>query len=144
MHEIRTHIHINAPRDVVWAALVDLSRYSDWNPFVTDAKGIIAPGERIWIHVQVPDGPEMDFKPVVYDFKEGVYFRWMGKTLIPGFFTGRHQYELEDAPGGGTTFHHFEHFSGWGVPLLRKNLFPKNRRGYEAMNEALKVLVEAR
>ena len=44
-HEIRTEIDIEAPPAQIWAHLVDLPAWADWNPFITSSEGTLAVGE---------------------------------------------------------------------------------------------------
>jgi hypothetical protein len=57
-------------------------------------------------------------------------------------FDGEHVFELEPLDTGGTRFVHRESFRGILVPPLAKTLDTKTRRGFEAMNQALKDEVE--
>jgi len=57
-------------------------------------------------------------------------------------FDGEHKFELIDNANGTTTLIQSEKFSGILVPLLKKQLDDNTKRGFEAMNEKLKELVE--
>ena len=47
MKEIRTEIEIAASRSRVWQVLADFSRYSEWNPFIREAKGEAKEGAKL-------------------------------------------------------------------------------------------------
>lgn len=38
-------VQIAAPTQVVWDALADFDRYSEWNPFCVEASGVLEVGE---------------------------------------------------------------------------------------------------
>ncbi len=42
MRELFTEITIEASTDIVYRALIDVERYSEWNPFIVFAKGKVA------------------------------------------------------------------------------------------------------
>src|SRR5438270_12498969 len=46
-------IAIQAPIAQVWAILVDLAHYSDWNPFVPRLESTLVPGDSIRLYVQM-------------------------------------------------------------------------------------------
>ncbi|MEO1058611.1 MAG: SRPBCC domain-containing protein [Actinomycetota bacterium] len=142
-HAIQTEITIDAPPDVVWRALTDLERYSEWNPFILSATGTVAVGERLVNRLQPPGGRAMTFKPTVTEVEPARTFEWLGRLLVPGVFDGRHRFELEPTPGGGTRMVHSEQFSGLLVRLLRSSLDTTTVAGFTAMNEALRDHVEA-
>lgn len=62
--------------------------------------------------------------------------RWRGKLLVRGLFDGEYVFELQSSDTG-TTFVHYEQFSGLLVPLFKGMLERDTRPGFEAMNEAL-------
>ncbi len=58
-----TRIEIDAPIEIVWAAMLDLPRYREWNPFVVDvrhAPPVVQVGTRFLLHVRWDSGKELD------------------------------------------------------------------------------------
>jgi hypothetical protein len=143
-HELHTDIEIEASTGVVWDILTDLDRYGDWNPFIVSAEGDVAVGERLTNRMQPPGGKAMTFKPTVTAVDEGNTFEWLGRLGLPGIFDGRHRFELEQTPGGGTHLIHTERLSGALVRPMRRSLDTRTLAGFEAMNLALKTRAEAR
>jgi hypothetical protein len=136
-HELRTEIDIAGPPEAVWAQLVDLNSYADWNPFITSAVGSAAVGERLTLRMQPPGGRPMTFRPTVTRTEPGAVFEWLGRLGVPGLFDGRHRFELTASPGG-THLVQSESFTGLLVGPLRRSLDRGTRAGFEAMNEALR------
>jgi hypothetical protein len=136
-HELRTEIDIDAPVDEVWAHLVDLSAYGDWNPFITSATGSAEVGRRLTLRMEPPGGRAMTFRPVVTEASHGKVFEWLGRLGVPGLFDGRHRFELTATPTG-TRLVQREEFKGLLVRPLRRSLDTGTRAGFEAMNEALR------
>lgn len=140
--EIKTEIRIQASPAKVWAVLSDYAAYSQWNPFIRSIQGKVATGERIRVHITPPDAKGMNFKPKVLRYEHNKELKWLGHLLIPGIFDGEHRFEIIDHGDGSSTLVHSEKFTGILVPFLKKMLNNNTRRGFKAMNEALKLRVE--
>ena len=65
-----------------------------------------------------------------------------GRLFLPGLFTGQHHFRIEDQ-GSSCRFHQSEHFSGILLAFLGTGMLHATRRGFEAMNSALKQRAEA-
>lgn len=143
-YHLQTQIDIQAPRERVWAVLMDFPAHARWNPFVRSIEGEARVGARLAIHLQPPGGGGgMRFRPVVRVVEPQREFGWLGRLLVPGLFDGEHTFRLESLPDGGTRLHHGEDFSGLLVPLFGKSLEGGTRAGFEAMNGALKREAES-
>lgn len=142
-YQLHSEIDIDASPEVVWAVLSDLDGYHEWNPFVVSAKGTVAVGERLTNRIEPPGGKGMTFKPTVTVVEADQVFEWLGRLGVPGIFDGRHRFELE-ATASGTHFTQSEFFNGALVRFLKGSLDDHTRKGFEAMNRALKDRAEAR
>ena len=142
-HELHTQVDIEATRETVWNVLTDLDRYSDWNPFIVDATGDIAVGSKLTNRMQAPGGKAMTIKPAVTSVEPEQTFEWLGHFGVRGVFDGRHRFELQATPSGGTRVTHTEQFQGVLVRFMRKTLDTQTKSGFEAMNSALKTRAEA-
>src|SRR5487761_267664 len=142
MHQVETHIEIEAPLERVWSLLIDFPSYSRWNPFVRSIEGALEVGQSLWVFIQPPGTDGMQFRPTVLAVEPNRELRWKGKLFLPGLFDGEHYFHLESKPGGGLTFRQGETFSGILVPLLRRALDGATKQGFVAMNEAIKREVE--
>ena len=142
-HHLETAIDIDASPAEVWAVLIDLEHYGDWNPFVISSQGTPAVGERLTNRLRPPGGRAMTFRPTVTEVKTERVFEWLGRLGLPGIFDGRHRFEIEPTPGG-SRFTQSEVFNGVLVRFMRKSLDNQTMKGFEAMNAALKARAEAR
>ncbi|MFJ3902902.1 SRPBCC family protein [Streptomyces sp. NPDC090025] len=142
MRTISTHIDIDATPDRVWAALVDLDHYGDWNPFIREAAGEVAVGARLTLRMFPAGGRPMTFKPRVLAARENTELRWIGHLLVPGVFDGEHIFTLTEIPGSdgrpATRLTQSENFKGVLVPFLGKML-QGTERDFQALNEALRA-----
>lgn len=137
--EITTSIVIHASVEQVWSALADFNSYPNWNPFITSIIGNVKEGSRINVRIQPPQSKPMTFKPVILSRKENKELRWKGKLLIGGLFDGEHIFELSENTDGSTLFIQREQFSGILVGMIN---LENTQKGFEAMNQQLKELVE--
>ncbi len=145
MRELVTDIDIDADPNEVWAVLTDFDRYPEWNPFITEIRGVAEEGERLQVRLEPPEGRPVRFEPKVQIANDGVQLTWLGRVLLPGVFDGEHSFEIRPLPFGGperVRFTQRERFRGLLVPLLWRSLDRDTRRGFEQMNEALKERVE--
>jgi hypothetical protein len=142
-HHLRTEIDIDATPATVWAILTDLDHYAEWNPFITSAKGTVAVGEKLVNRIEAPGGKAITFKPTVTVVESASTFEWLGRLVLPGVVDGRHRFELEATPTGGTHLVHTEDFNGVLVRFIRKSLDNQTVAGFELMNVALKTRAES-
>ncbi|BFU43920.1 SRPBCC family protein [Krasilnikovia sp. MM14-A1004] len=141
-HVLQTKINIAAAPEDVWLHLIDLPAYSAWNPFITEAAGTAAVGERLTIRVQAGDRAST-LHPTITVADPGRVFEWLAHVGMPGMFSGRHRFELTPT-ATGCQLVHSETFHGILVRPLRRSIETSTRAGFEAMNDALahRVLVE--
>jgi hypothetical protein len=142
-HVLRTEVRIAAPIDAVWETMTDLAAYPDWNPFIVSAQGRVQVGERLTTRMQPPGGRGITFTPTVTVVEPAATFEWLGHLGLPGVFDGRHRFELAPGGDGGTVVTHSEQFDGILVRFMRSWLDSVTMAGLVAMNEALKVRIEA-
>jgi hypothetical protein len=138
MHRLETSIDIGATAARVWSVLMDFAAYPRWNPFVRSIEGHAKVGQALSVHIRPPGSSGMRFRPTVLAIEPSRELRWKGKLLLPGIFDGEHYFTLEPKPEGGVTFRQGEVFTGLLVHLLRGSLDGPTKKGFVAMNEAIK------
>jgi hypothetical protein len=142
MKEIITNIEISAPADKVWRALSDLERYPRWNPFVRKAEGELREGSRLKVLADAPGLPNIRIKTTITRVIPGQEFRWIAHLIIPGLLDGEHIFEIESLGENVVRFIQREQLRGLFLPILWPILNVSTRKGFEAMNRALKRQVE--
>jgi hypothetical protein len=140
---LKTSIDIDAAPEAVWAVLSELPSYPSWNPFIREARGTLAVGERLDVEIQPEGGRAMRFRPTVLLAEPNRELRWRGRLVAPGVFDGEHRFAIEPTAGGSRLLHE-ERFTGVLVPFLARGLRSGTLPGFEQMNEAIKERVEAR
>jgi hypothetical protein len=141
MRTIRTEIGIDRPAAAVWDILVDIERWPDWNPFAR-ASGRLAVGEMLEVEIRPPGKSPMTFRPTVVKLDPGVELRWLGHLGVAGIFDGEHGLRIEPAGAGRCRVQQFETFKGVLAGPLLWFAGDATRRGFEAMNLALKARAE--
>jgi hypothetical protein len=145
MHEIRTRIDIEAPRDAIWSVLTDFAAYPEWNPFLVRVETTPTVGAPVGLTVRVA-GRTLPFEARMLSVTPGRQFRWAGPLsgVQAAFFRGEHYFVVDEVDTDRCRFIHGEEFTGLLVPLagwwLTRSLTPS----YQAFNEALKRRAEAR
>jgi hypothetical protein len=143
MRAVHTEIGIGAPAERVWAVLVDIDKWPEWNPFAK-ARGRLAVGERLEVEITPPGKGPMTFRPTVVKLEPGRELRWLGHLGFPGIFDGEHGFRVAPEDEGRCRFEQFETFRGmltWPILWLAG---AATRDGFEAMNRALKARAESR
>lgn len=140
--ELHTEIEIDAPAEKVWRILTEFEAFPQWNPFIRRMSGELKVGSRLEVHMQLPGGRSMTFKPRVLKVEPNREFRWKGKLLLPGLFDGEHIFTVEPVREKRVRFIQREAMSGLLVPLFFRGMHQTTRRGFEEMNRALKSMAE--
>jgi len=142
MKELRSEIEIQASPDRVWQLLTDFSSFPQWNPFIRRASGSANLGEKLEVIIQPSGASAMTFRPTVLKAEPQRELRWLGHLLIPGLFDGEHIFTIESLGPNRVRFTQREIFTGLLVPLFGRSLDKDTQRGFEEMNQALKVKAE--
>lgn len=141
--ELRTEIDVDAEAARVWAVLSDFARYPEWNPFVVRLQGRLEVGAKLSVQLRLRGKRAVPIRPRVTALIAGQAFAWRGELLSRALFVGEHRFEVIPSGDRRSRFVHSERFNGVLVPLLEKTLNTQARRGFEAMNRALKSRAEA-
>jgi hypothetical protein len=144
MIEVIASTHVDAPAAVVWDVLTDLASYAEWNPFIRAARGTPAHGADVEVHVHTSLGIPLRFHATVLTCDEPRLLHWLGYGVRPWLASGEHWFTIEHTGAGGVRFVQREEFVGVLPQLFGWLLARETRRGFDAMNRALKQRAEAR
>jgi hypothetical protein len=142
MSELFTEIEINASPERVWQLLTDLDRFPEWNPFIQRISGTVVQGERLEVTLKPPDTRATTFKPTVIRVEPERELRWLGHVVMAGVFDGEHIFTIEPLEPDRVRFVQREEFKGLLAPLMLCMIGENTKRGFEAMNQALKEQAE--
>ena len=141
MFEIRTQTEIKANAQQIWAILIDIGGWEDWNPYIRQITGAPVEGNTVRVNVRMPDGAKADFDADVDVVREERRFSWKGgddRSRIQG----EHIFEIEPHGDGGCTFVHREVFTGTQAEELYNEVGASLSAAFEQMNDALKLQAE--
>jgi hypothetical protein len=139
--ELHTDIEIAASAERVWRELTDFASYPTWNPLVVAASGTLREGETLRVKLALGKRA-MAIKPVLLRVIPERELTWRGSAPIPRTFVGEHSFEIQPLGANRVRFHQWERFTGLLIPLLSRMIDGPTRRGFEAMNRALKERAE--
>jgi hypothetical protein len=134
---ISTVVEIDAPPARVWSVLVDLPAYREWNPFIVEAKGTVAVGERLSLRMALPGRRPMSIKPRLLVVQPEQELRWKGQLWVPGLFDGEHTFVLTPLENGRTRVDHWERFVGVLLPIAKSMVYDATVQSFHALNAAL-------
>ena len=140
---IHSHQEVDARAKRVWDILTDFRAYPDWNPFVVEIAGIPRVGGRLSVRIAPPGGRGRTFGPTVLAADPHRELRWLGRLILPRLLDGEHVFTIAPLAAGRVRFSQRETFRGVLVPLVPETVWDGIRRGFEAMNAALKGRAEA-
>lgn len=119
MKEFRASTTINASPEKVWAILVDLAKYPEWDPVAEKIEGRVALGEKITAYTKL--SPGRPFPAKVTELEPARKMVWTGGMPL-GLFTGVRTFMLTPKGNDVTEFTLHEKFSGPMMPLIGGSL----------------------
>ena len=141
-NDLHTELEIHATPERVWEVLTDFESYPDWNPFIPKISGPIHVGARLDTRLQPPGGRGMRFRPTLLAAEPAKELRWLGHLIVPGIFDGEHRFRIEPLDQERVRFIQEERFTGILSRLVMRLIGEDTLRGFEAMNQALKLRAE--
>ena len=141
MKELRTQIIIDASPEKVWQVLTDLDKYPEWNPFICHAIGKAETGKTVDIDFR-PDGKGLKLHCTVARFELNRELSWKYHAMHPMLFRGEHIFTIEPLGEKRIRFIDREEFHGLLVFTQAKDIDTNTKRGFEAMDKALKARIE--
>jgi hypothetical protein len=141
MKELRTEIEIKATPDKVWQILTSLDKYPEWNPFIHHAIGKAKVGEKVDIKVG-SGSKEMTLHCTVVKVEPNKELRWKYHVALPILFSGEHSFIIEQVGGSMIRFIDRERFNGLLVSSQARDIDTNSKKGFEAMDKALKARAE--
>jgi hypothetical protein len=123
--------------------LTDFASFPRWNPFIRNATGELATGQKIAINLRLYGKTLVPFKPTLTMVEAPHELRWLARMGMPGVMDVERFFIIEAADGGGSTFRQGEDCSGAIAGIsLKTGLEKRILAGYARLNEALKKRAE--
>jgi hypothetical protein len=132
---------INADIDIIWDVLTDLPHYSDWNPWVIEASGSIAPDQPVPVTV-ILNGNKQHADHIVGAVDRPTHFCWDDAGWNGAIVHGERCRWLDKQPDGTVHFHQTLVLSDWLAPLAGLIEGKTLQAGMDAETAALKKYSE--
>jgi hypothetical protein len=139
--ELRTEIDIAAAPERVWQVLTDFENYPAWNPFITKVEGKAKVGERVKIHIKMPNRA-LTLQCTVLELAPVQKMRWKWCIFWDRIYCGEHSVQIEPQGEGRVHIDHREVFNGILLPFFKKQIDTQTRQGFESMDQSLKAHAE--
>jgi len=140
LYTISTTIELPASTEQSWKVLTDFPSYTQWNPYLTSVRGVLAEGETVSVTLVDDNFAEsLVVSATLGAITENTQLYWQGRVGIQGVFDTRHVFELRALDTNRTELLHYEEFRGvlaWLLPR-RAERTHNTRRAFEKMNVAL-------
>jgi hypothetical protein len=144
--ELRTFVDIDATPERVWQVLTDLPAYAQWNPFITQAEGTFAVGERLSLRLPPVNALlRVTLRPTVLEVIPCRRLRLrsrQGRLGMPGLFDAEHTFTLTQHDGAVRLLEE-QRLRGLLVAVMARPLNRRRLPALTAMNEALRDRSEA-
>jgi hypothetical protein len=143
--EVRQDVVIDAPPERVWAVIVDMPAYAQWNSQLAWLGGVPGPDAQLELRLSAAGNDPYEFKPRVSAWEPNVRFAWLARTGLPRVFDGEHFFELERLEGNKTRLVNRERYSGvLSLVMERQPMMRGAPAGFVKMNDELKARAEGR
>jgi hypothetical protein len=141
-YRIEDRIGIQAPPEVIWEVVHDLALWHEWNPTYPRAEGEVRIGNVLTLDLALPGQPKQEIKARVLDWVPNEQLHWELR-MMGGLIKTLRYIEIAPLAETGCVVDNGELFGGLMGPSLGKRMRGPVRRGFLAMNEALKARAEA-
>jgi hypothetical protein len=136
-------IGVQAPAEVIWALVVDLEGWADWNPLYPQASGQIRIGAPLDMTVQLPGMAPQKLKATLREWVPNEQLHYQVRAL-GGLVSAIRYIEIEQLAAESCIVTNGEIMGGLLGPSVARSLGGKVRKGLRLMNEALKEQAERR
>lgn len=135
-------LEIEAPIELVWEVLTDLSRYGEWNPFVPEASSTFEVGDPFTMKVQLFEMFAQPQTETIFEFEPGKRFRYGVPSMPLGAMASSRCHLVESLGPERTVYRSEFQLDGWLAPLIEGLLGGRMKKGFDTMADALKVRAE--
>ncbi|MFZ4607889.1 MAG: SRPBCC family protein [Caulobacter sp.] len=140
--KLERRIGIQAPDEIVWEILSDISGWGDWTGIYPAAQGEIRIGNRWILELALPGESPRTINPVILDWAPYDHIHWR-HDMLRGWARTVRYLEIEKMGEENVIFSNGEIFDGLLGPTIARRMRRKLLDGFEAMNDVLKTRSEA-
>ena len=139
---IEHRVGVQAPAEVIWEVLADLSKWEHWNPLYTKASGQIRIGSVLELTLALPGQDPREIRPTVMEWVPNEQLHWK-LGMVGGLVRTIRFFEIETLAEESCIVSNGEIIGGLLGPRLGKRMARNIYRAFVEMDEALKTRAEA-
>ncbi len=140
--ELRSEVEIARDPETVFAVLVDLPRYHEWNPYLVAAKGVVQMRAKLKLVASFARGEEESWTRRVVRLEPPRRLAWAGSSGPLGLLSSEQFFELSETSPGHTRLRTGENVRGLLVRPSPGRMLAFSR-AMASMNQALKHRLES-
>ncbi|MGO4612599.1 SRPBCC family protein [Nocardia sp. 2YAB30] len=135
-------VDIDAPAELVWQVITDFPRYGEWNPFVSECRSSLVPGEPIDMLVHI-GGSRRKQREWIRSHTPGRELGYSMKPVPAGALHSLRSHTVTPLADNRTRYEsHFE-LAGWLHPVVVALLGKNLRRGFAGMTDGIRKQAES-
>ncbi|WP_194834608.1 SRPBCC domain-containing protein [Nocardia sp. XZ_19_369] len=135
-------VDIDAPAELVWQVITDFPRYGEWNPFVSECRSSLVPGEPIDMVVHLGPRPRRQ-REWIRSHTPGHELSYSMKPVPLGTLNSFRSHTITPIDAERTRYEsHFE-LNGWLRPVVVALLGKHLQRGFAGMTAGVKERAES-
>lgn len=139
--ELLTKTDIAAPRDIVWAALVDVGKWSTWNPTLFDVEGPLEPGRVV--RMKLRSGSfTIPMRQQIIDVSPPAQLLWRSLFGPPWLLRVTRGFQIHQIDGARSRLVQFEDGTGLLAGATFGLMSEGFRKGHEDLASGLRAAVE--
>lgn len=142
MKELDNEVEIHASAERVWQLLTDFASFPRWNPFMPQVLGQATAGRQLEVTFQHPRALAKRARPTVLTAAPNRELRWREQFLVPGLLDIEHIFLILPLSADQVRFTQRQTHTGLLSSFPASRRYAALRRGFRAMNEALKQRAE--
>ena len=135
-------LDIAAPPALVWAVIIDLPRYGEWNPFVVCCRSSLVVGDPIDMRVRLFAFAQPQRETILEHVPGQRLCYGIERTRV-GALASRRSHEVGPNGVGGARYRSYFELSGWLAGTVRLLLGTRLRAGFTAMSRAIQQRAES-
>lgn len=142
-HTIYSHkVEIQAPIDFVWSILIDLEKYSEWNPFTHRVDTTLKVGDPVNLHVRMPKRGDRIQREIVRAVEKPHTLAWGMKIGFEFLLIARRDQQLLVLDEDRCSYQTWDAFKGLLTPLVLALFADDMQGGFDRTANALKERAE--
>lgn len=135
-------VEIFAPIDFVWAILIDVEKYPQWNPFTVRVETDLNVNDAVALYVHMPKRGDRVQHEIVREVKQPTNLAWGMNLGFDFLLKARRDQQLVKISNDWCSYQTWDAFSGIFTPLVLALFGNDVQTGFDKMAIALKAHAE--